>query len=51
MENKEIIKLFMKIINPQFRNDWDLVLWHFKEYFKFEITKEDWEEWKKENQQ
>lgn len=39
----------MKNINPQFRNDWDLVQWHFDYYFKFEITKKDWEEWKNEN--
>ena len=47
MNKKEIIKILMNVINPKFRNDWDLVNWHFKEYFKFKITKKDWEEWKK----
>ena len=51
MEKKEIIKSLMHVINPQFRNDWDLVLYHFKEYFKFNITKNDWIESKKENEQ
>ena len=50
MNKKEIIKHLMHVINPQFRNDWDLVLYHFKEYFKFEILKEDWLEWKKNNE-
>ena len=45
MNKKEIIKILMNVINPKFRNDWDLVKWHFKEYFKFKITKKDWEEY------
>jgi len=49
MEKKEIIKSLMHVINPQFRNDWDCVKWNFDYYFKFEITKEDWENWKRDN--
>ena len=48
MEKKEIVKYFMKMVNPDFRHDWGFVKWNFDYYFKFEITKEDWEEWRKE---
>lgn len=50
MNKKEIIKFFMKMINPDFTHDWDFVKWHFDYYFKFKITKKDWEEWKTDNE-
>lgn len=50
MTKKEIIKFLMNVINPTLRYDWDCVVWHFDYYFKFEITKKDWIEWKKENE-
>jgi len=45
--NKELIKTLMNVIHPNFRYDWDLVKWHFDNYFKVTITKQDWEDWKK----
>jgi hypothetical protein len=49
MDKKEIIKILMNGINSQFRNDWELTLWHFDTYFKFDITKKEWEDWLNEN--
>jgi hypothetical protein len=39
----------MNVLYPGIRYNWDLVKFQFNKYFKVDITKQEWEDWKNDN--
>jgi hypothetical protein len=44
-----LLNAFMKMVNPEFRHNWEFTKYYFDNTFKYPITRKEWKRWMEKN--